>query len=97
MPNPPKANKRKYIRFPADDNTLGMLTYTIDNVPKSKIVQVYDESRSGCSVLLVGAVPFKKGTKIKIKTGVLDNRSANIRWFSKIAKNIYKIGIAYSQ
>ncbi|MCK4906285.1 MAG: hypothetical protein KAR07_02025 [Spirochaetes bacterium] len=89
--------RRAHVRYDPDENAVSEIIYHKDKKEIQKIGLIFDESFSGCSVVLTGNVPFKVNERVLIKSGKLDSRYADVCWIRKIESGIFKIGIAYGQ
>jgi hypothetical protein len=90
-------NKRSGVRFFSDPGTFAL----IDIKPKKKDFNpefralVVTESFKGCSLVIVNALLFVKGDKVKIKVGDLSPLVAEIRWSVELDDGIQKLGLMF--
>ncbi len=90
-------NKRKGVRFFSDPGTFAL----IDIRPKKKDFApefralVVTESFKGCSLVIVNALLFVTGDKVKVKVGELSPLLAEIRWSVELDDGIQKLGLMF--
>ncbi|MBF0099660.1 MAG: hypothetical protein HQK77_02005 [Desulfobacterales bacterium] len=90
-----RREKRKQIRFDAEENSLAHIIYEENTQKRYKVGLLHDESFSGCSVILSGDLQLKEKDRLVIKPGLLDKRLGEVCWVKRLEPKIIKIGVLY--
>ncbi len=89
--------KRKYIRFNPDENSLIELLFKDeDGNVKKAVGLISDESYHGCGAVFRKKFPFKRGDMINATVGKIINIEAEIIWIQKMDDIFIKVGIYLS-
>jgi hypothetical protein len=95
LPNP--ANKRKFIRFTADEGAQAFILGD-ESGKKFKIplpALIIEESFKGCSLVVLQNSLFKEKARFHVKVGKLDVMLAEIRWTKVLAKKVQLLGLVF--
>lgn len=84
-------DKRKHIRFSADDNTFVGLHIEGSTFGGLCIT----ESQGGCSAVFVNHDQFVAGKHCLVHVGKMDTLKAEIRWVTELDSEVVKIGFKY--
>ncbi len=89
--------KRKYIRYPADQNELVTVYYLDEKTKKTgqRVGLGENESFNGCCVVFVGEVFFKQGQEVICQCGKLAKEKAKVAWIKKLEDQIFKVGLSF--
>ena len=87
--------KRTAVRFDPDDNAITRIAYEVDGERVQKTGLLYDESYSGCSIILTGKIDLSEGQSLYIKPGKLEVTEAEVRRIEQLDDKITKLGILY--
>jgi hypothetical protein len=90
-------DKRKYIRYPADQNELVTIHYLDESTKKTgqRVGHSKNESFNGCCVVFVGNVSFKKGQEVLCESSTLCKVRAKVAWVRNLEEEIIKAGFSF--
>lgn len=94
---PAQKNRRKSVRFSAEEGTLGTVLNDLDG-ERLKIplpFLVVDEAYKGCSFASLVHPIWQKGNRVKLKVGRLSPLWAEVRWVRTFDKKIQYVGVEY--
>ena len=92
-------DKRKYIRFPAEQNELVTIYYQDEDTKRTgqRVGLGENESFKGCCVVFVGDITFKEGQDVFCEIGTLPKVKAKVAWIKKLENQIAKVGFSITE
>lgn len=86
---------RRFIRYQADPETVALIDTKSSGREFNPSITaiILNESFTGCALVFADNEILKKGTKIKIKIGLLEIMKAEVAWSKVLEENIQKVGI----
>jgi hypothetical protein len=90
------ANKRKFIRFKPDPDSIALLDLKSGSQFSPTLhALIFEESHGGVGLLVISEDRIKLGQNLKVQVGRLAPMKAEVRWCEKIDKDIFKLGLMY--
>jgi hypothetical protein len=91
-----KSVKKRSVRFPPDPGTLAEISFAPEaGKPFTLFGLVINESQTGCAVVMMTDLKFKKDCPCHARIGHLADTKAIVRWTKTLEKGLIKIGVEY--